>query len=515
MDKVKNFIGKLQDVTAKVLLTRPLAVFSVLAFIFVIMRLYFPIEPLLLLAFFIGCVFIFLYVQGKTDAFITGFLCVSMLLGICAANNKLFKVEQLYKSLDDEYVRISGTVSSVPDEGKSFNTFFVECDEIESHKGTFNNVKVYVKLKDRFPLSYGDRILFNAKLTAAGRNNTPFEKYYLAKGALFTASDVTVLGRSPSTGFDGILARARNYFISVSDKWLENHDARALFKALTAGDRSDFSKELTRNLSLSGLSHIACVSGLHVSIIGMAVFSLFKKRGRVLSAIVALLAVYFFAFLTGATPSSLRAAIMFTSFIIARIALRDNDSFTSLCFSAMLLILINPYVIFDTGFILSFLSVLGIQIFSYYFKQLMSFLPDKLSDSISVTMAAQLMTAPVIVNMFGYLTTYSVFSNIIISVIFIWVLYLCFVLAFVAPIPIINTIMAWLCECGLIIIAAVANFFAELPFSHLGASSMNEVQITAYYVIVVMFVFREKLSKWFTGTVLLLCMLLSVISAFI
>lgn len=497
------------------LLSRPLAVFSVLAFIFVIMRLYFSIEPLLLLAFFIGCVFIFLYVQGKTDAFITAFLCLSMILGICAANHKLFRVDRLYKSLDDEYVRISGTVSSVPDEGKSFNTFFVECDEIESHRGTLNNVKVYVKLKDKAPFRYGDRILFNAKLTAAGRNDTPFEKYYLAKGALFVASDVTVVGKTQSTGFDGMLARGRNYFIAVSDKWLKNRDARALFKALTAGDRSDFSDELSKNLSLSGLSHIACVSGLHVSIIGMAVFALFKKRNKILSAIMALVAVYFFAFLTGATPSSLRAAMMFTSFIIAHVALRESDSFTSLCFSAMILTLINPYVIFDTGFILSFLSVLGIQTFSHYFKQLLSFLPDMLSDSISVTMAAQLMTAPVVINMFGYLSTYSVFSNIIISVIFIWALYLCFVLAFVAPIPIINTITAWLCEWGLIIIAAVANFFAELPFSHIGASSMNVVQIIAYYVIVVMFVFREKLSKWFTGTVLLLCMLLSAISAFI
>ncbi len=510
MNKLCKFADKIQDGLAKPLKTRPLAVFSILTFIFIILRLYFSIEPLLLVIFFVGVILICLNYRDKTDNFITVFLCIAMFLGVFSASNKLHTVQKLYTKLDGQYVRAVGTIASVPDDKKYNQVFFFDCEKIYSHKGEFDGVKLYVQCDKKYSLKYGDKLVFNAKLRATDNTILELERYYLAKGAPLIASDVTLTGKGTATGLYKLLAKSRNYILDIGDKFFTG-DASSLFKALTAGDRSDFSDELSENLKLSGLTHVACVSGMHVSIVGMAIFGLFKKRKKALAAALALVAVYIFTFLTGATPSAIRAAIMFTSFIVAKSALRENDGFTALCFSAMVLAVINPYVIYDLGFILSFLSVLGIQVFSIYFKNMFNFLPEKMSDSISVTISAQLMTMPVVINMFGYVSTYSIFANVVVSSFFIWILYACFIFIAVSFIPGLNILVSKVCSIGLTVIAAVANFFARLPYSGFGASRLNLVWFIVYYAIVLMFVFRKKLPWYFIGAALLLCAVLLVV----
>ncbi len=504
MSRLSAFADKIQEGLSKLLMERPLAVFSILTFIFVILRLCFSIEPLLLFAFLVGLVLIFLNFRQKIDTFIAVFLCASVFLGIFSASNKLRDIEEINRGLDGQIVRIEGRIASMPDKGNYSTTFYFDCDKIYSPGRIFDKVKIFVECKENIVFGYGDRLVFNAQLTASGKANARLGLHYLAKGAPIVAENITLLDRSGASGVRGILPLLRNYITGVGDRYFTG-DARALFKALTAGDKTCFGSELTRNLNVSGLSHIACVSGLHVSILGMAIYNLMKRRNKFLTATTVILAVYTFAFVTGAAPSALRAAMMFTSFIIAKITLRDNDGFTALCFSAMVLVLINPYIIYDYGFILSFLSVLGIQIFSRYFKNLLSFMPEMLADSISVTISAQLMTMPAVINMFGYVSTYSVFSNIVVSAIFLWVLYLCFICIGASFVPGVDIVVCALCSLGLNIIAAVANFFASLPYSYFEAVRFGCVRIVVYYLIVLMFVCRRRLSSYFISVALILC----------
>lgn len=514
MKTLSKVIEKVQDNLAKTLRTRPLATFSILAFIFIILRLYFPVEPLLLLAFLIALAVIWLNIGRKIDNLITVLICVSMLLGIFTATNKINSIQNLTNMLDGQFVRVQGTVSSVPETNSYGTYFFFDCDKIYSHRGEYNkSVKLYVESDESFGLKYGDKLVFNAELADTKRVKVRLSKHYLSKGAPLTAEDIVILNKSKADFPKNIVASARNYIINIGNEFFTG-DARELFKALTAGDKSRFSNNLTGNLNRSGLSHIACVSGLHVCILGMAIYNLFRKRNKYLSAVLSIAAVWVFALITGATPSTLRACMMFTSFIVAKITLMENDSFTALSFSAMVLAIINPYVIYDWGFILSYLSVLGIQIFSGYFKELFGFLPDYMADSISVTLSAQLMTIPVLTNMFGYLSTYSVPANIVISVVFVWVLYLCFSFIFVSFIPGVNWLIGIVCAFFLDIVASVANLFADLPMSILLVDGFDIAEYITYYALVLMFVFRKRLSVYFTGTVMLLCAAMLIITAY-
>ncbi|MBQ8540952.1 MAG: ComEC family competence protein [Clostridia bacterium] len=493
--------------------TRPLAVFSVMAFLFIILRLYYPVEPLLLFVFLIGLIAIFLNLKGKIDNFITCFLCASMLLGIFSANLKLQGIRRVSDMLDGQTVTIEGTVSSIPDYGKYKTTFFLDCEKVHSHNGVYNkNLKIYVNADKGPTFKFGDRLTFNADLKAAEITDARLGRHYLSKGAPLSANKLTLLKHEEQSLFHNVVAAARNYIISIGNQFFTG-DARELFKALTAGDKSGFSNSLTSNLNRSGLSHIACVSGLHVSILGMAVYNLLRRKSRALSSVLAVIVVWVFSLITGCSPSTLRASIMFTSFIVAKMALMDNDGFTALSFSAMLLAIINPYVIYDWGFILSFLSVLGIQIFSFYFKNMLSFLTETLADSMSVTIAAQLMTIPAVTNMFGYLSVYSIPANIVVSAIFLWVLYLCFIFVAFSFVPGLNWLIGIVCAFGLDILAVVANLFADLPGSIMMVNRFDILEYIVYYTIVIMFVFRKKLSSYFISAVLFLFAVALVVTA--
>ncbi len=515
MSILKVFSSKITDNIVSMIETKPLAVFSVLSFMFIIMRLYFPIEPLLVLLFFIGLFLIGLTTFDKISTFIAVFLCAAMFIGIFSTSNKLSSYEKVTNMLDEQTVRVEGEISSVPNEGKYKTTFFLECDRVHSHKGLYdNNLKIYVKADKGIDFKFGDKLSFNATLKAADIKDAGLSRHYLSKGAPLVANDLTILSLEKPKAFHNMVAAARNYIISLGNKFFTG-DARELFKALTAGDKSGFSSDLTSNLNRSGLSHIACVSGLHVSILGMAIYNLLRRKNRGLSATLAVIGVWLFSLITGSSPSTLRACIMFTSFIIAKMVLMDNDSFTALSFSAMLLAVINPFVIYDWGFILSFLSVLGIQIFSFYFKNILSFLPEPLADSMSVTISAQLMTIPVLTNMFGYLSVYSIPANIVVSAIFLWVLYLCFVFILFSYVPWLNWLIGIVCAFVLDAIAVVANLFADLPGSIMLVNRFDIVEYIVYYSIVIMFVFRKKLSSYFISAVLFILAAMLIITTYV
>lgn len=513
--KFKQIVDSFLNNISIPLKTRPLAVFSLLAFSFTVMRLYLPVEPLLVLFIFMGSVLVWLNVTGKINNFITVFICLSMFLGIVASSGKINENKQLTENFNGQFVRVEGYISSVPVLNSYSTTFYFDCDTLYGSRTTEHDVKIYVRCKDKnVDFKHGDRLTFNAVLQSAEEANKRLYKHYFSKGATLVAENVVLLDKSEAVFPKNIIVTAKNYILGIADEHLTG-DAREIFKALTVGDRSGFSDELKGNLNKSGLSHITCVSGLHVSILGMAIYNLLRKKSRYVSAAMAVVFVWLFAALTGMSPSTVRSAIMFTSFIAAKITLSENDSFTALSFSAMLLGVINPYVIFDWGFILSFLSVSGILFLSPSFKRMFKFLPEAIADSVSVTISAQLMTIPALINMFGYLSAYSVLANLVVSFFFTMALYLCFILVFVAKVPFVNTILASCVKLLLDTVAVVANFFADMPENIVYMNYFDVFEIIAYYTIILLFIFRKELSEYFISAVIFLCAILLTVAWFV
>jgi competence protein ComEC len=192
----------------------------------------------------------------------------------------------------------------------------------------------------------------------------------------------------------------------------------ALVSAITLGQKSMLDPEQKLNFMKAGVMHIMAVSGLHAVILSMFIFSLLffmKRRFNVLRIIITILILWAFAFVTGLTPSVLRATLMFSFLQAGKMLKRPANSINSVLASAVLLSILRPSVIFDAGFQLSYVAVIYIIVFYNYLYTLLHFknwLLDKIWQSVVVTLVAQAGTLPLTIMLFNRFPTYFILANV-------------------------------------------------------------------------------------------------------
>ena len=194
----------------------------------------------------------------------------------------------------------------------------------------------------------------------------------------------------------------------------------ALVAAMTLGQRNMLDPEQKQYFIKAGVMHIMAVSGLHAVILSWFIFSLLfflKRRFNILRIIITILILWSFAFVTGLTPSVLRATLMFTFLQAGTLMNRRVNGINSVLASAFVLILIKPSVIFDAGFLLSYSAVIYIIAFYkdlYLRLQFKSWLTDKIWQSAALTIIAQAGTLPLTIMLFNRFPVYFILTNIII-----------------------------------------------------------------------------------------------------
>ncbi len=145
----------------------------------------------------------------------------------------------------------------------------------------------------------------------------------------------------------------------------------SIIKAVVTGDKSAISDETRTLYTSGGAVHILCVSGLHVSVIAAIIFIFVKKILRLNGmASLALSAVFLFAYMAfiGFTPSVIRAVIMAMLVVVAGEIGRKSDGLNNIYIAALAILLFDPLTLFNTGFMLSFLTVFGIVLSSRYIR---------------------------------------------------------------------------------------------------------------------------------------------------
>ena len=179
-------------------------------------------------------------------------------------------------------------------------------------------------------------------------------------------------------------------------------------------------QEQKQNFIRAGVMHIMAVSGLHAVIISMFILNLLfflRRRFNYLRIVLTVLILWSFAFVTGLTASVLRATLMF-SFIQTGILVKRNvNSINSVLASAIILLLIQPSVLFDAGFLLSYSAVIFIICFyqDLYLKPgFNNRIADKIWQSVVVTLTAQAGTLPLTISAFNRFPTWFILTNLVI-----------------------------------------------------------------------------------------------------
>ena len=231
-----------------------------------------------------------------------------------------------------------------------------------------------------------------------------------------------------------------------------SQEAFSICSALLVGYDDEISGDVMSSFSHSGTLHVLSVSGMHTGLLyGLIVFifQLIDKHDRYKKTkcvfVVALL--FLFVLITGFSPSVLRAALMLTLVILGKTFYRNGNAYNTLVFSAFLLLLFNPLLIMDVGFLLSYLAVFGIM----YLYPILNDLYDvkykilRWFWSLSLmSVAATVFTLPVSLYYFHQFPVWFIFSNLIIIPLSIGLMAASFVLLLCYKVVIIKQGLAWL-----------------------------------------------------------------------
>lgn len=231
---------------------------------------------------------------------------------------------------------------------------------------------------------------------------------------------VHYIGHRPPLAVVDYSIKARIWAERVISTHIGGQQERAVAFALILGVKDGLDNDLVHAYASSGAMHVLAVSGLHVGIIYLIIMFLFKplrqvKHGKWILAIAGVLILWSYAFVTGLSPSVLRAVTMFTFLSLARPLNYSTNIYNTLAVSAFCLLMYEPYMIMSVGFQLSFMAVIGIvyvQPLLYQLWEPTSLLTDKIWQITCVSFAAQLSTFALGLLYFHQFPVYFLVSNL-------------------------------------------------------------------------------------------------------
>ena len=268
----------------------------------------------------------------------------------------------------------------------------------------------------------------------------------------------------------------------------DDSDAQAVLAAMVLGDKSELSKELRATYSATGASHILALSGLHLGIIYLLLTQLTLGRRRMwLTQVPVVLGIWAFALITGLSTSVVRAAMMISLYAVFSLGGRRQSPLGVLSFTAIIMLLFNSDSLYDIGFQLSFMAMLGILIFVPLFERMVSIrwlmehrVVKWLMAMMTMSVAAQLTTAPLVAYHFGRFSTYFLLTNLLAIPIATLILYVAVATLIV---PAVAGVLGWLAG----VLNAVLGWVSGLPLASIEGLHPSLLQVAMMYLLEAVF----------------------------
>ncbi len=320
-------------------------------------------------------------------------------------------------------------------------------------------------------------------------------------------SDYRVLGEEKENQVGLALISWRRKLLGILGKYIPGKEENGLLEALMMGYTNDLDRELLQSYSDTGVVHIIAISGLHLTLIYQILQLLLQringqKSGKWAKLIILLGSLWTFSFLSGASPSVIRSAVMFSILLLARNLSRESIVFNTLASSAFLLLCFDPFWLWDTGFQLSYSAVLSLVIFMRPIHGLIHLRNKWLSflwSSACVSLAAQVLTTPISIYYFHRFPNYFLFCNLLAvplsSIILAGGILLCFFSFF----PLLARGIGWVLIKLIDLLDGFVQYLSHLPGAVTNQLNINIPQVILEYLLIYcMFRFFNKAEKkWF------------------
>lgn len=445
-------------------------------------------------------------------------ICIALIFFVLFFIIYIYICNTLYENIYDKIqkeseILLNGVIQS---EGvkKEYKTVYT----IEVKSGEYKNKKLLLNVKKDIYLQYGDLIKIKGKIEIGeqARNYKGFDyrRYLKTKNIIGIVSvknpDIQVLAHEKVSRMNLFLHNI-NFHIQEKFKKVLPQESAALCIAFLIGERSEISEEISTYFRNSNLTHMLAISGMHISYIILILGKSFSLLGKKSSRILTILFLLIFMALTGFTPSVTRASIMAIMLLLANLLHRKSNTYINLSIATILILIANPYSIFDLGFQLSFGGTIGIlicekKIEKYFYKKIeqrekeskLYKIRTYIYNIIIVTLSANLIILPIIAIQFHTISFTFIISNLLAAPLIGILILGGFLLYFVSIIfiPLANAISIpynFLVQ----IFIKVAEYTGEIPFSTVLIPRIPIPIIIIYYIIVICILYKKEITSYF------------------
>jgi len=370
----------------------------------------------------------------------------------------------------------------------------------------------FEKNKSTNNLTYSNRVLITSLITAVEPPKNPSEFDYKQYLAFHNIYHRTYIKQNEYEVVRGSMLgwfATPNLFLYYAQKIRGELERKLLYhfrekressivQALILGMKDNLENEVIQAYSGVGAMHVLAVSGLHVGLVYKILLFFFSwlnrrnwKVGTYTQIALLVLAIWFYAFITGLSPSVMRAATMFSFIILGKATNRNSNIYNTLSISAFSLLCINPFMIMEVGFQLSYLAVIGIVYLHpklYYLFRIENVVGDKIWEITCVSIAAQIGTFPLGLLYFHQFPTYFFISNLIVIPAAILILYWGFLILTFSWWESISETLTFLLEHIIWFINEAIFKLSELPYALLSEIDISILESWIIYSMLLFFI---------------------------
>ena len=443
--------------------------------------------------------------QQRKLIILTSLCLIALFGGAFTFQSSLPTVNENYLQFyNNQTVEIKGIVNSDPEIKAKTTHLPLSATEIRLDEKWQEVSGTALLFVPRYPIySYGDVLLVTGELeTPSQLNDFDYEGYLAHQGIYSTMlyPEIEIVGTGK--GFKPLewVYSLRNRLSQTLTEVLPEPQA-SLAQGIILGIRGNIPSSVKADFSHTGTAHLLAISGLHLSIVAGILLSigiwLFGKK-HYLYIWLALGIIWLYALLTGMHPPVIRGAIMASLFLTAELLGRQRTAITALALAAAVMVGINPQILWDASFQLSFLAMAGL-IFIFPLIQSLGrkvvnatlgedgaavSVANLITDSFSITLGAIIAVWPLVAYYFGIISFVGLPATFLVLLALPGII-ITGALAGGLGLIILPAAqaLAWLAWLFLSYMLLVVNVFAAVPLSFLKVGTINSNLVWAYYLV--------------------------------
>lgn len=452
-----------------------------------------------LLSIIILTVIFLIYYSGKSNRIfliILLLLCLSSMLEYTILNNKKSKLDTYI----GKPIIIQCVIVDKANNKDAYTELKAKYIVIIDKNFTYCNENIILRYRGKNNYEFGDlvKITGDVKDFSGKRNygDFDFKKYFKSKkiSKIVNIKDIKLISKNNNNFMLTFLFKSKEKVRRIIYDILPKEQSSILFGMLT-GDKEDIEKSTLEGFKKTGIAHILSVSGLHIGFVLLLlrlVLKPLKLSNKSKYAIIIFILTYY-VFIIGAPVSAVRAFIMLVVLIVGKLLNRDYSLLSSASFAMLIMLIINPLVIHEPGFVISFACVYSIGgLYEFVYNKLKN-IHRYIREPLAISLSVWLGITPVLAYYFNYISFGSIFLNILAVPITFFITAIGFVGVIVGS---INSLLAtYVFSLDFYTIKAftyITELASEIPFIGMNIPRLPLHIYVIYYLVLVYIVFLSK-----------------------